>query len=192
MTSAADGEQKEEAEAYTAKRVEDRLDTDAVQQPDTAHDRGAVNRCGEHEGGAGDGRCGAAHLVHPPMITVAVAAVGVIHGENVGSFGLQDERNFRRGLFRVSGAERARWGLDRLSEARIAVIQTVDANYAQNLGGPVQLIQPLAAQIARWPSQPESSGCRHDEHDAVPFGRRLGERAAGEQRFVIRVGVKGD
>ena len=159
-------------------------------------DASAIRGRFENDGCRCELRRADADVVDTHVVGVSVAAVPVVDGECVGILGLQD------------GCQSTRCGIDRdvcesvaqsscsTVGAGVAVTQVddlVDTQRARGCGQfPATHLGELGAgsgNLRR--SQPCRTVCRGDEDDAMSLRHGPSEGAAGEQSFVVRVGVEG-
>jgi hypothetical protein len=140
------------------------------------------------------------------VVGVAVAAVGVVHGQDVGGF-LAEHRGQGHGCLLHGHLDEAAAGVAgghaaggrRRARPRVQVPEVHDPVDPEDLARPLELAPPggpevgalvVAAEVGRGVA--DLAGRGHHQDHAVAVGRGLGHDAGGQQGLVVRVRVEGD
>jgi len=170
---------------------------------DRADEQVPVDRRFQHGRCSGEFGGAKPDLVHLNVVGVPVAARGVVDREYVRVLFSQDRGQFLRGDVRVDSGERppARVrpaGRDgcRSIEARVGVSEQLGPGAPESgcgtpqLGEPPRLERLVVTQEVGGDQPDPATRCCYQYHP-MALGGRAGHRARGQQRLVVRMGVKG-
>ena len=123
---------------------------------------------------------------------MAVTAVRVIDGDRVRALLDQDcgealgHLAYRRRTQRTGGSGH------RGVHAGVAVAQMNDPCHPEGRRRRIELGRPRRPEVRRARTgEAELPGGRRNDHDAVTLGAAAGQRAAREQRFIVRMSMEG-
>jgi len=123
------------------------------------------------------------------MVPVTVLTLRVVAEQQVGAFLTEQGGQLARRLVQVSASEpdlAGRIGVEHRAVPAVRVAQVHDPGHAEPGRADPQFGQPGFRVGA------EAAAAGHDHDRAMSLGRQPGERAAGQQHLVIRVGVERD
>ena len=153
--------------------------------PQGAHQPGAVHgRLEQHRPRGRERLRPTGHPVHLQVVGVAVAAVGVVPGEDGGALLVEDRGDLGGRLVHGYVGEAPGAGRRSARHAGVVVAQPHHAGGGQGRGGRLGLGAPYLGEGPGGEAPPGEPGAPvggEHEHDAVPGRRALREPAAGQQ-----------